>query len=83
MVAAALRGWGAIWRWLQKPGKGKQALEAKPFIGKALLYKPRDCETADVQDLRNHGFLSQTPCSGSKNSIHPAGVLTKGRSPQF
>ena len=50
-----------------KAGKGKQALQAKPFIGEALLYKPGDSEAADLQGLRNHSFLNKTPYSGSKN----------------
>ena len=37
----------------------------RPLIGKTLPYKPRDSETADLQDLRNHAFLNNIPYSGS------------------
>ena len=68
-------------RCLQKPGKGKQTLEATPCIGKALLYKPGDSEAAGLEAPRNHRFLNKIPYSGSKKSIHPKGALRNGRSP--
>ena len=60
-----------------KPLSGKaldsngQALEAKLLIGKVLPYKPRDSETTDLKDLRNHAFLHIIPYSGSKK-INPS-----------
>ena len=53
------------------------------MIGKVLLDKPRDSETADLDDLKNHASLNEIPFSGSKKSIYPDGVLTKAVLPNY
>ena len=73
-----------------KPFTGK-ALDSKGqhFRSQALdresfAYKPRDSETADSEDRRNHAFLHTIPYSGGKTSIHPDGVvLTNAVLPKY
>ena len=70
--------------WERFGFKRQQTVETKQLIRrKALLFKPRDSETAFLEDLRNHALLNENPYSGSKKSIHPDGVLTQTILPNY